>query len=151
MQITQQYYGAEIQDVQIEILARLNAKGNTPQTTLPFHFNQKILAQTFTEKNTQPNNKPISLVLSNVKLLYTPIILQRGKGGIQVVDPYELIRGFMPNYTFEGNQTYDPTELTIVQSIGSISTSPAGNLIEVETTYNIIVSAPSYVMNGFEK
>ena len=149
MQITQEYYGAEIQDVQVEIQVRLIPVA-APPIFNTFVFNQKILAQTFTQKSTQAANKPIPLALSGVTLDYTPILLQRGRGGPSIVDPYSLIRRFYTGYTFS-DATYDPAGLTTVQSIGSISTSPAGNLIEVATTYNIIVSALIGFMTGTEK
>ena len=149
MSLLTQYYGAEIQDVQVEIQLTLNQKTGG-QTVNVFVFNQKILAQTFTQKSTQAANKPIPLALSVVTLGYTPILLQRGRGGPTIVDPYSLIQRFYPGYKFTGLPTYDPNGLTKVQSIGSISTSPAGNLIEVATTYNIIVSAPYGFMTGTE-
>lgn len=151
MSLLTQYYGAEIQDVQVEIQLTLNFKTGALIGVRSFVFNQKILAQTFTQKSTQAANKPIPLALSSVTLGYTPILLERGRGGPSVVDPYSLIRSFYPNYTFTDLPTYDPDGLTTVQSIGSISTSPAGNLIEVATTYNIIVSAPIAFMTGTEK
>ena len=145
-----QYYGAEIQDVQVEIQVTL-IQDTGGQTVTTFVFNQKILAQTFTQKSTQAANKPIPLALSGVTLDYTPILLQRGRGGPSIVDPYSLIRGFYPGYTFSAGTVYNSSGLTKVQSIGSISTSPAGNLIEVATTYNIIVSALIGFMTGTEK
>lgn len=144
-----EYYGAEIQDVQVEIQLTL-IQGTGGQTVTTFVFNQKILAQTFTRKGTQAANKPVPLSLSDVTLDYTPILLQRGRGGPSIPDPYALIRGFYPGYTFADDTIYNPNGLTKVQSIGSISTSPAGDLIEVATTYNIIVSAPYVFMTGTE-
>ena len=150
MSLLTQYYGAEIQDVQVEIQVTFNSATGVLQNVITFVFNQKILAQTFTQKSTQAANKPVPLALSGVKLGYTPILLQRGRGGPSVPDPYVLIRGFYPGYTFSDATIYNPNGLTKVQSIGSISTSPAGNLIEVATTYNIIVSAPTAFMSGTE-
>lgn len=147
MSLLTQYYGAEIQDVQVEIQVRLIPVA-APPIFNTFVFNQKILAQTFTQKSTQAANNPIPLAVSGVTLGYTPILLQRGRGGPSVVDPYLLLQGFYPLYTFADLPTYDPTDLIIVQSIGSISTSPAGNLIEVATTYNIIVSASTAFITG---
>ena len=150
MSLLTQYYGAEIQDVQVEIQVTFNSATGVLQNVITFVFNQKILAHTFTQKSTQAANKPIPLALSGVTLGYTPILLQRGRGGPSVPDPYVLIRGFYPGYTFSDATIYNPKGLTKVQSIGSISTSPAGNLIEVATTYNIIVSAPTAFMSGTE-
>jgi hypothetical protein len=82
-----EYYGAEIQDVQVEIQLTLfqNTGG---QTVTTFVFNQKILAQTFTRKGTQAANKPVPLSLSGLTLDYTPILLQRGRGGPSIGEPY---------------------------------------------------------------
>lgn len=149
MSVLTQYYGAEIQHVQVEFIVNLFLKSEE-QKVRSFVFNQKILAQTFTQKSTQPANKPIPLELSDVKLGYTPIILQRGRGGPTIVSPNDFIKGFFPAYSFTDVTSYDPNGLTIVQSIRSISTSPAGNLIEVATVYNITVSSPYQLINGTE-
>jgi hypothetical protein len=152
--MTTQYYGAEIQDVQVEFEVRLNNAGSTTtggQIVTTFVFNQKVLADTYTVKNTQPSNKPVALSTTNIILNYTPIILQRGKGGPSVDDPIELIKSFYPTYDFVSEQfvpKYDPGNLLKVQSIGGISTSVAADLIEVATTYSIIVSAPIMIMSG---
>tara|TARA_R110000868_G_scaffold32466_1_gene118101 strand:+ start:230 stop:682 length:453 start_codon:yes stop_codon:yes gene_type:complete len=149
--ITTEYFGSEIQDVQVEIEVRFNSSTGVLTSVRTFVFNQKILAQTFTRKGTQPANKPVPLSLSDVILDYTPILLQSGRGGPSVPDPYVLIRGIYRGYTFSDTTTYNPNGLTKVQSIGSISTSPAGDLIEVATTYNIICCAPTAFMTGTEK
>jgi len=148
--MTTQYYGAEIQDVQVEVEVQLKptAGGLTVAT---FVFNQKVLADTYTVKSTQPTNKPVPLSTTNLVLNYTPIILQRGKGGPVVDDPIALIRSFYPFYTFSAGSAdlkYDSKNLTKVQSIRSISTSAAADLIEVAVTYSIIVSAPTLIMIG---
>jgi hypothetical protein len=150
MQITQEYYGAEIQDVQIEVQLELNTfvssgvnTGNWFKTYTIFVFNQKILSDTYTVKSTQPINKPIPLSTTAVNLGYTPIITTRGKGGPEASNPYGLIRGFYPDYTFNDEDNYNPNNLTKTKSIKSISTSPAGNLIEVTVTYSIICSTPT--------
>jgi hypothetical protein len=155
--MTTQYYGAEIQDVQVQFEVRLNNRGSTTlggQIVTTFVFNQKVLADTYTLKSTQPSNKPVPLSTTNIVLNYTPIILQRGKGGPVVNDPIALIESFYPNYKFESfnesNLKYDSRNLTKVQSITGISTSAAADLIEVAATYSIIVSAPTIIMNGLK-
>jgi len=149
--MTTQYYGAEIQDVQVEFQVRLNNAGSTTtggQIVTTFVFNQKVLADTYTVKSTQPSNKPVPLSTTNIVLNYTPIILQRGRGGPVVGDPIALIKSFYPGYEFSGSSKYDSNNLTKVQSIGGISTSAAADLIEVAVTYSIIVSAPIIFMAG---
>lgn len=151
--MTTQYYGAEIQDVQVQFEVRLNNRGSTTtggQIVTTFVFNQKVLADTYTVKSTQPSNKPVPLSTTNIVLNYTPIILQRGKGGPVVNDPIALIERFYPEYEFEEIARYDSKNLTKVQSITGISTSAAADLIEVAATYSIIVSAPTIIMNGLK-
>jgi len=146
--MTTQYYGAEIQDVQVEVAVQLRPKTGG-QTVPRFIFNQKVLADTYTVKSTQPTNKPVPLSTSNLVLNFTPIILQRGRGGPVVGDPIELIKSFYPGYTFSDG-LYDSKSLTKVQSIGGISTSPAGDLIEVTVTYSLIVSMPMIIVTATE-
>jgi hypothetical protein len=149
MQITQEYYGAEIQDVQVEIqLELITNNGGTDYAYTTFVFNQKILSDTYTVKSTYPINKPIPLSTTVVNLEYTPIITTRGKGGPEAINPYGLIRGLNPTYTFDDEDNYNPNNLTKMKSIKSISTSPAGNLIEVTVTYSIICSTPTKFMRG---
>jgi len=151
--MTTQYYGAEIQDVQVEFEVRLNNVGSTTtggQIVTTFVFNQKVLADTYTVKSTQPSNKPVPLSTTNIVLNYTPIILQRGKGGPVVSDPIALIKSLYPAYVFTSDAKYDSTKLTKMQSITGISTSAAADLIEVAITYSIIVSAPIMIMNGLK-
>jgi len=141
-----QYYGAEIQDVQVEFEIQLYQTSGG-QIVSTFVFNQKVLADTYTVKSTQPTNKPVPLSTTNLVLNYTPIILQRGRGGPGVGNPISLIKSFYPTYTFSDG-LYDSKSLTKVQSIGGISTSAAADLIEVTVTYSIIVSAPIIILTG---
>jgi len=145
--MTTQYYGAEIQDVQVEVEVQLT-QTTGGQTVTTFVFNQKVLADTYTVKSTQPSNNPVPLSTTNIVLNYTPIILQRGRGGPVVVDPIALIKSFYPGYTFSAGLKYNSKSLTKVQSIGGISTSAAADLIEVAITYSIIVSSPIMFMAG---
>ena len=147
--MTTQYYGAEIQDVQVEVEVQLT-QTTGGQTVTTFVFNQKVLADTYTVKSTQPTNKPVPLSITNLVLNYTPIILQRGRGGPVVVDPIALIKSFYPTTIFPSVPKYDSTNLLKVQSIGGISTSAAADLIEVAITYSIIVSAPIMIMSGIQ-
>ena len=159
MNIAQQYYGAEIHDVQVEVYLEItpNKVGvqppNQPAVTRYslFVFNQKILADTYIVKSNQQINNRIPLSAPQVVLNYTPIITTRGKGGSEVSNPYALIRGLYPDYDFTDEDNYDPKNLIKVQSIKSISTSPTGNLIEVTATYSLICSAPPKVIIGRQK
>ena len=110
-----QYYGAELQDVQVQVEVRRNNVGSTTtggQVVTTFVFNQKVLADTYTVKSTQPSNKPVPLSTTNIVLNYTPIILQRGKGGPVVGDPIALVESFYPDYKFTAGARYLSTHLT---------------------------------------
>jgi len=149
--MTTQYYGAEIQDVQIEIEVQFLKPSGAIEYVLEFVFNQKVLADTYTVKSTQPTNKPVPLSTTNLVLNYTPIILQRGRGGPEIGDPIALIKNYYSGYTFSGGLKYDSKSLTKTQSIGGISTSAAADLIEVAVTYSLILSSPLIIMTGISK
>ena len=146
--MTTQYYGAEIQDVQIEIEVQFLKPNLAIANVLEIVFNQKVLADTYTVKSTQPTNKPVPLSTTNLVLNYTPIILQRGRGGSGVGDPIALIKSFYPGYTFSDSLKYDSKSLTKTQSIGGISTSAAADLIEVTITYSLIISSPLIILTA---
>ena len=144
------FYYVQI-EIQLTIYKNEPVSGNVVRrdvfpTYATFVFNQKILSDTYTVKSTQPINQPIPLSTTDAVLKYTPIITTRGKGGPEASNPYGLIRGFYPNFTFGDQDNYNPKDLTKTQSIKSISTSPAGNLIEVTVTHSIICSTPTKLM-----
>jgi len=149
--MTTQYYGAEIQDVQIEIEVQFLKPNLAIANVLELVFNQKVLADTYTVKSTQPTNKPVPLSTTKLVLNYTPIILQRGRGGPEIGDPIALIKNYYSDYTFSDGLKYDSKSLTKTQSIGGISTSAAADLIEVAVTYSLIVSSPLIIMTGTKK
>jgi len=146
--MTTQYYGAEIQDVQIEIEVQFLKPNLAIANVLELVFNQKVLADTYTVKSTQPTNKPVPLSTTNLVLNYTPIILQRGRGGPEIGDPIALIKNYYRGYTISDGLKYDSKSLTKTQSIGGISTSAAADLIEVTITYSLIISSPLIILTA---
>jgi len=145
---TTQYYGAEIQNVQVQVYRGLSVNNAVPTYTL-FVFSQKVLAQTFTVKYSQSATAPITLSAIDVELDYEPILVQLGQGGPSVEDPYEYVRrGFSTFYTWNNNEAYNPNGLLKTKAISNVTSSIAGNLMEVTCVYSLILSAPTVSIIG---
>jgi len=145
---TTQYYGAEIQNVQVQVVRALSVNNAAPTSTL-FVFSQKVLSQTFTVKYSQSATTPISLSTIDVELDYEPILVQLGQGGPSVEDPYEYVRsGFSTFYTWDNNEAYNPNGLLKTKAISSVTSSIAGNLMEVTCVYSLILSTPTVSITG---
>jgi hypothetical protein len=146
-----QYYGAEIQNVQIQVSQYLIPTTGDPKVVL-FVFNQKVLSDTFTVKYNQSASAPINLSVANVQLNYTPILVQLGQGGPPIIDPYTYVRVDQAphNYSMRGNLVYNPSLLKKTKSISSITSSIAGDLIEVTCVYSLILSADVTTFIGTE-
>jgi len=137
-----QYYGAEIQNVQVQVNQVLVPTTGDPKVVL-FAFNQKVLSQTFTVKYSQSATAPIRLSTIDVELDFEPILVQLGQGGPSVGDPYEYVRANLPvNFFPTAIQSYNPMLLEKTKSISNITTSIAGNLMEVTCVYSLILSTP---------
>ena len=146
--MTTQYYGAEIQNVQLQVVRSLIVDG-TPSTPILFAFNQKVLSQTYTVKYSQSATSAIVLSTVDVDLGYDPILVQLGQGGPYIGDPYAYVRsGYGTFYTWDNTDAYDPNALVKTQSISSVSSSIAGNLMEVTCVYGLILSAPTVRITG---
>jgi len=144
---TTQYYGAEIQNVQVQILRALSV-GNEESSTL-FVFSQKVLAQTLTIKYNQSASTPIKLLMTDVELNYEPILLQLGQGGPSIGDPYEYVRsGLGLSYTWSDNHSYNPNGLLKTKAVSNVTSSIAGNLIEVTCVFSLFLSAPTGLITG---
>jgi len=138
---TTQYYGAEVQNVQVQV-ARYLIPAIGPVAL--FVFNQKVLAETFTVKYSQSATDAIKISKFNVKLNYQPLLVQLGQGGPSVVDPYAYVRDTLPSsYTTYNTQDYNPNALEKTKAISNVTTSVAGNLMEVTCVYSLILSAPT--------
>jgi hypothetical protein len=140
---TEQYYGAEIQNVQVQVSQYLIPTTGDPKIVL-FVFNQKVLSDTFTVKYSQSATAPINLSTVDVDLNFKPLLVQLGQGGPAVVDPYAYVRVSLPSsYTTSDSRGYDPNALQKTKAISNITTSIAGNLMEVTCVYSLILSAPT--------
>jgi len=145
---TTQYYGAEIQNVQVQVYRGLSVNNAVPTYTL-FVFSQKVLSQTFTVKYSQSATAPIKLSAIDVELDYEPILVQLGQGGPSVEDPYEYVRGeFGTFYTWNNNDAYNPNGLLKTKAISNVTSSIAGNLMEVTCVYSLILSTPTVSITG---
>jgi hypothetical protein len=140
---TTQYHGAEIQNVQVQVSQYLIPTTGDPKVVL-YVFNQKVLSDTFTVKYSQSATDPIKLSAVEVALSYEPILVQLGQGGPPVGDPYAYVRDRLPsNYTTYTIGRYNPNALEKTKAISNITTSIAGNLMEVTCVYSLILSAPT--------
>jgi hypothetical protein len=145
---TTQYYGAEIQNVQVQVVRVLSVNNAAPTATL-FVFNQKVLSQTFTVKYSQSATAPINLSNVEAVLDYDPILVQLGQGGPPIPDPYAYVRsGYGTFYTWDNNAAYDPNGLLKTKAISNVTSSIAGNLMEVTCVYSLILSTPTVRITG---
>ena len=136
--MTTQYYGAEIQDVQVQIaVAVLPA---TTEARSVYSFSQKVLADTYIIKYVQSASSSIKSKSTTAALNYTPIVLQLGRGGPNAGDLNNYIKSLYPGYDVS-DFTYDDKNLYKFTSMTNISTSPAADLVEVTATFSLILSA----------
>jgi hypothetical protein len=141
MTTTTQYYGAEIQNVQVQVSQYLIPTTGDPKVVL-FVFNQKVLSDTFTVKYSQSASTPIDLSTIEVNLNFKPLFVQLGQGGPSVNDPYVYVRNELPfSYTTSDIRVYDANALEKTKAISNITTSIAGNLMEVTCVYSLILAA----------
>jgi hypothetical protein len=140
---TTQYYGAEIQNVQVQVSQYLIPTTGDSKVVL-FVFNQKVLSDTFTVKYSQSATAPINLSSVEAELNYTPILVQLGQGGPSVGDPYAYVRNRIPGgYTASDSREYNANALQKAKAISNVTTSIAGNLMEVTCVYSLILAAPT--------
>jgi len=105
------------------------------------------LSDTYIEKFTQSASASIKLSTTSAVLTYTPIMLQLGRGGPSIGNPVAYVKSFYPSY-YVSDGTYSATTLNTVQSLTSIASSPAADLIEVTATYSLIVSASTIYLTA---
>ena len=142
-----QYYGAEIQDVQVQIAVAVIDPANPTENRVFYVFNQKVLSDTYIERFTQSASASLKLSTTSAVLTYTPIMLQLGRGGPSIGNPVAYVKSFYPSY-YVSDGTYSATTLNTVQSLTSIASSPAANLIEVTATYSLNISASTIYLTA---
>lgn len=136
-----EYYGAEIQDVQVQVsVLVLDPTATTEKPRIVYSFSQKVLSDTYIIKYTQSGSSPILSKSISASLNYNPIMLQLGRGGPNIVDPVTYVKTLYPGYTVTDFK-YEPSSLNKVTSMTNISSSPASDLIEVTATFSLVLSA----------
>jgi len=135
-----EYYGAEIQDVQVQIAVAVIDPANPTENRIIYAFSQKVLSDTYILKYTQSATSPIRPSATSAVLSYTPIMLQLGRGGPSIGDPVAYVKSLYPSYTVT-DSNYEASSLNNVKSMTNISSSPAADLIEVTATFSLLMSA----------
>jgi hypothetical protein len=135
-----EYYGAEIQDVQVQIAVAVIDPANPTENRIIYAFSQKVLSDTYILKYTQSATSPIRPSATSAQLTYTPIMLQLGRGGPSIGDPVAYVKSLYPSYTVT-DSNYEASSLNNVKSMTNISSSPAADLIEVTATFSLLMSA----------
>jgi hypothetical protein len=135
-----EYYGAEIQDVQVQIAVAVINPANPTENRIIYAFSQKVLSDTYILKYTQSATSPIRPSATSAQLTYTPIMLQLGRGGPSIGDPVAYVKSLYPSYTVT-DSNYEASSLNNVKSMTNISSSPAADLIEVTATFSLLMSA----------
>ena len=133
-----EYFGAEIQDVQVQIAVALLPA--TTEARIVYSFSQKVLADTYIIKYVQSASSSVKSKNISANLNYTPIMLQLGRGGPNIGDPVNYIKSLYPSYDVT-DFTYDDKNLYKFTSMTNISSSPAADMIEVTATFSLILSA----------
>ena len=150
MQIPQQYYGAEMQD--LSDLLRLTLRDELSEFTSGrfYTLTQKVLADTYYIKYTQPLNERINPANITAALNYTPVVLQAGRGGPGIgIDPLGFVQNDNPAYdvVYSGNP-YNANNLNKIIQMTDVSSSPAGDVIEVTAKFSLILTYPETQMIG---
>ena len=154
MQITQEYYTAEVQDIPISvqfILVYLNDDVKTRN----FMINLKVISDVIVRKSTAQSSISVRSQKTTGQLGYTPIITTLGRGGAVVSDPFKEIAtslGLFPAYWLFTLPTYDATKiLSRTPYISNVSASPAGADSEITITTSLNLSAPIISIEASEK
>ena len=145
MQITQEYYTAETQDIPISVVVtalRLNGK----VTINEFVFSQKVISDVVIRKSTMTTSKSVIAQSASGTLRYKIIITTFGRGGAVISDPFSA--AISSTGITKANWEYDlpkynrATFLTEHPYVSSVSASPAGANVEITTTTSLYLAAP---------
>lgn len=146
-----EYYGAEIQDVQIQVsVLVINPTATTETPRSVYSFSQKVLSDTYIIKYSQSGSSSVKSKNISASLNYTPIMLQLGRGGPNIGDPVGYVKSLYPRYNVTDFK-YDASNLNKVTSMTNISSSPASDLIEVTATFSLVLSANIIYLTAIPK
>ena len=145
MQITQEYYTAETQDIPISVVVtalRLNGK----VTINEFVFSQKVISDVVIRKSTMTTSKSVIAQRASGTLGYKIIITTFGRGGAVISDPFSAALSSTgiteANWKYTLPKYNQATFLTERPYVSSVSASPAGANVEITTTTSLYLAAP---------
>jgi hypothetical protein len=145
MQITQEYYTAETQDIPITVIvvaSMVSGDVKAYENVLSL----KVISDVIIRKSTVAASTSVRGQRARGTLDYNPIITTFGRGGAVTRDPFEAILSSLSitkaNWEYE-LPTYIPsTLLTKTPYVSSVSASPAGANVEITTTTSLYLAAP---------
>jgi len=154
MQIKQEYYTAETQDIPITVSVvayMLSGKPKSYETILSLKVISDVIIRKYTDASfTSVRGHSASGVLG-----YTPIITTFGRGGALVgANVFQTILSSLgitrANWTYELPEYIPSTFLTGGRYLSSVSASPAGANAEITTTTSLYLAAPRVVIPVIE-
>ena len=147
MQITQEYYTAETQDIPITVVVttfKLDGKVRITEYVL----SSKVISDVVIRKSTVAVSTSVRGQRACGKLSYDPIITTFGRGGAVIRgNPFEAILSIQGitkiNWEYTVPEYVASTFLTGTPYVSSVSASPAGANVEITTTTSLYLAAPS--------
>lgn len=146
MQLTQEYYTAETQDIPITIyLNRKDSSGATIQFDTRI-FSLTVVSDVIIRKQTATIATTVRNQSATGTLGYTPVMLTLARGGRIIPDPFALIASVIPSgWTAVNMPVYDATTiLTGMPYVSGVTASPAGTILEVTTTISLYLAGPVF-------
>lgn len=145
MQITQEYYTAETQDIPISVVvSTLGLDGKL--RSYEFVFSQKVISDVVIRKSTMTTSKSVIAQRASGELGYKTIITTFGRGGAVVSNPFSAAlasRGITKvNWEYDLPEYNPATFLAEHPYVSSVSASPAGANVEITTTTSLYLAAP---------
>lgn len=149
MQITQEYYTAETQDIPINIVvSTLGLDGKV--RSIEFVFSQKVISDVVIRKSTMTTSKSLLAQGASETLGYKVIITTFGRGGAVISNPFsEAISSLGINkrdWKYDLPEYNRATFLTKTPYVSSVSASPAGANVEITTTTSLYLAAPRTII-----
>lgn len=148
MQITQEYYTAETQDIPITVIVtkfQLSGGVQASETVLSL----KVISDVVIRKSTQAASTSVRGQRARGTLDYNPIITTFGRGGAVIgafTNPFEAILSSSgitkANWEYTLPAYIPSTFLTKTPYVSSVSASPAGANVEITTTTSLYLAAP---------
>lgn len=156
MKLTQQYYTAEVQEIQIAIefqlfYAATPAMGPYDEIR-KFQVSLKVISDVFVTKKTSDVLSSVRDQEVNNDLGYSPIATTFARGGRVTENPFQDIATAL-NINLSGwaynLPVYDPATVLSKRSyISNVSASPAGQSTEITVTNSLYLYAPVFFIQA---